>query len=372
VVRILYITPQLETGGTESHIFKLISNLDRHEFRPFILCSGLKNSKANFAQKIQVDNIPLIWVRLGLKQFYNVFKAVRYINDNNIDIIHSYSYIDVKWDVIIYLLSKSKVLITERRNLQHWRIKKSITFWEKLRNKITISIVANSTEVVKVVSSIEQIPASRIELIHNGVFFSNSGLQEVEALIKEKIKYQTGDFIISNVANLKKVKRQEDIIRALSILTDRGMKNVKLLLAGTNDQAYQGQLENLAAEYHITDKVFFLGEILTPESIYLLSSIMVLSSEAEGFSNSVIEALFFGVPVIASNVGGNLDVIKNGMNGFLYESTNAIELAESIAYYYDLSNEEKENFSKNAIETSKLFTIEKMVLKYTELYNRLI
>jgi glycogen synthase len=60
------------------------------------------------------------------------------------------------------------------------------------------------------------------------------------------------------------------------------------------------------------------------------------------------------------------------MNGFLYESTNAIELAESIAYYYDLSNEEKENFSKNAIETSKLFTIEKMVLKYTELYNRLI
>ena len=372
MVRILYITPQLETGGTESHIFKLTSNLDRYEFSPFILCSGLKNPKANFAQKIQGDNIPLIWVRLGLKQFYNVFKAIRYINENKIDIIHSYSYIDVKWDVILYLLSRSKVLITERRNLQHWRIKKSNTLWEKLRNKITRSIVANSTEVIKVVSSIEQIPVSRINLIHNGVFFANSGSKEGEALLKEKIKYQTGDFIISNVANLKKVKRQEDIIRALLILKDRGVKNIKLLLAGVNNQAYQSHLENLAAESHVTDQVFFLGEVLTPESIYSFSNIMVLSSEAEGFSNSVIEALFFGVPVIASNVGGNLDVIKNGVNGFLYESTNTVELAESIAYYYNLSNEEKENLSRNATETSKLFSIEKMVLKYTELYRGLI
>ena len=372
MVKILYITPQLETGGTESHIFKLTSNLDRNKFSPFILCSGLKNPKANFAKKIQINSIPLIWIRLGLKQFYNVFKVIRYINENKIDIIHSYSYIDVKWDVIIYLLSRSKVLITERRNLQHWRIKKSNTFWEKIRNKITSSIIANSAEVVKVVSSIEQIPTSRIKLIYNGVFFINSGLKEFEMLIKEKINYQTGDFIISNVANLKKVKRQEDIIKALLILKNRGMKSVKLLLAGANSQDYQSYLENLVAEFNVNDQVFFLGEVITPESVYSCSNIMVLSSEAEGFSNSVIESMFFGVPVIASNVGGNLDVIKNGVNGFLYESTNVIELAESISYFYDLSIEQRENLSRNAIETSKLFSIEKMVLEYTELYNRII
>lgn len=372
MVKILFITPQLETGGTEAHIFKLTSNLNKNEFSPFILCSGLNNSNANFAKKIQGNNIPLIWVRLGLKQFYNVFKVVKFINQNNIDIVHSFSYIDVKWDVIIYLLSRSKVLITERRNLQHWRIKKSNSFWEVLRNKLTSSIVANSTEVVKVVSSIEQIPASRIDLIHNGVFFNKTGLNKHEALVKKKIKYQPGDFIISNIANLKKVKRQEDIIKALFILKNRGIGKVKLLLAGANNQDYHSQLEDLVAEYNVVDQVFFLGEVLIPESIYSFTSIMVLSSEAEGFSNSVIEALFFGVPVIASNVGGNLDVIKNGKNGFLYESSNVDELAKSIEYFYNLSNDEKENLSRNAAETSKQFSIEKMILKYTKLYKSLL
>lgn len=368
MIKILFITSQLETGGTESHIFKLCTNLNPTIFQPFVLCTGPVNLKANFTKKLNANKIPILSIHLKIRKIYRLFGIIKYINKNEITIIHSFLYKDVKWDVLIFLLSKAKVLITERRNLQHWRTSKKLSIWEIIRNKLTHTVIANSTEVLRITTEIEKIPIPKIRVIHNG--FYNERTQDINTiqLIKKQINYKSDDFLICNIANLKEVKRQEDIIEAIRHLKSRGIENVKLLLVGRNDQNYRQKLDILVDKYRLHKEIFFLGELEEPQEVYCLSDIMVLSSEAEGFSNSVIESLFYGTPVIATHVGGNIDIIENNLNGYLYSSRNIIELSDRLLDFYKLDKFSKNKFSKNAINSAKLFSINKMTTKYSEFY----
>ena len=100
-----------------------------------------------------------------------------------------------------------------------------------------------------------------------------------------------------------------------------------------------------------------------------MSDIGISSSDEEGFSNSIIEYLHFGKPVIATKVGGNLDVINN-KNGFLIDKNNHDQLYKVMKYLLFNRHKIKE-LSAQAIKDSKKYNFKKMIDQYTKLYTNI-
>jgi L-malate glycosyltransferase len=370
-INILLFIPHLGCGGTSRHLYKLCSTLNKDTFNIHIITAediptDEKLYESKLDKRITVSFIPIT--------YSTILKIHTYIKRNHIQIIHSYLYGAHFLDAVIHLISPSKVYITEKRNLQHWRSTPKVSIKEKLRNLVTKVVVANSNEAMRISQEIEKIPDSKYKLIFNGYDAPKTqpSSQNID-LLKQSLSIEPSDFILVVTGSLKPIKNQSELVKALAILIHKfNRKQIKVVLAGSDFFNYMEELKTLAETLNVKDHVIFTGHIDNIESILLCSHLFICTSTTEGFSNSVLESIGSSIPVIATNVGGNKDIIQHGKNGYLYESGNETELAELIESViktpYLLETFKKE--CKKCIQ--ERFTLSKMTAQYTELYLNLI
>ena len=170
--------------------------------------------------------------------------------------------------------------------------------------------------------------AGRTEMV-NGVGIDLSRFSEAspeqKALIRRELGLREGDTFAITVGNVIPRKNQAVLIRAVKELND---PSFHLFVAG--DGPLEPELQALAGELGIEKQIHLLG---FRRDVYRLSSaadIFLFSSVQEGLSVSVMEAMACGLPIAASNIRGNTDLIDNGRGGFLVEPNDARGFADSI------------------------------------------
>jgi glycosyltransferase involved in cell wall biosynthesis len=136
------------------------------------------------------------------------------------------------------------------------------------------------------------------------------------------------------VGRLQQGKRQEDAIRAVGELRDRGLQ-VQLWLVGGGDKDYRIFLEELVREKNLPGQVRFWGQVENALPYIQQADVLLLCSRCEAFARVVVEAMKAGKPVIGTRSGGTVEQIKDGFNGFLYEPRDHKSLAEKIKYLYE-------------------------------------
>jgi len=104
---------------------------------------------------------------------------------------------------------------------------------------------------------------------------------------------------------------------------------LRCLLIG--DGSRRRHLEQLASELGIAEAVIFLGKVNNPYDILPVLDVFVLTSFSEGMSNTILESMACAKPVVATDVGGNREMVMDGRNGILVESGNVPQLAETLA-----------------------------------------
>lgn len=143
--------------------------------------------------------------------------------------------------------------------------------------------------------------------------------------ILKKIGIDNKSFVLISAGELNSNKNQEVIIKALSQIKD---KNVHYLICGVGPK--ENELRNLVKDIKLENNVHFLGFRKDVLELMKASDIFVMPSYREGLSRSIMEALVIGLPVIASNIRGNTDLIKNGVNGYLTDPNNFEEIKFNI------------------------------------------
>ena len=135
-----------------------------------------------------------------------------------------------------------------------------------------------------------------------------------------------------------------------------------------HDRTY---FENIAKDLNINSYISFHGDSNNVLALLQQSRIFILPSRAEGHSNALLEAMACGLPVIATKVGGNLDVLNNNENGILVEKENPEQLANAINRVLN-DNKLAEQLGENAIKTVvRKYSMESTVSRYIELYSEL-
>ena len=177
------------------------------------------------------------------------------------------------------------------------------------------------------------IPGERVKQIYNGVdretFHPRAGLRP--GLLPAGFLPE-GGLVIGSVGRLVEVKDQRTLLRALGTLFERRpalRREVRLVLVG--DGPLRGDLAQQAAQLGIVDQLWLAGDRDDVADLLREMDVFVLPSLAEGISNTVLEAMASGLPVLATATGGNPELVEDGVNGRLFAVGDADALAEQLA-----------------------------------------
>jgi glycosyltransferase involved in cell wall biosynthesis len=211
--------------------------------------------------------------------------------------------------------------------------------------------------------------AERITVIHNGVdrrrFFPDANAR---ARVRRELNWSEDDFCIGSVGNLLPVKDHLTLLRAMEPLNGCGAW--RLLVVGEGPE--RAALENfLNIHPECKPRTSLIGTSdRVPELLNALD-VYVLPSTAEGISNSLLEAMATGLPVIATRTGGNPEVVVDGESGLLFPVGDFDRLTEELKRLWVNTDLRHTLGLQASRRVHSEFSIDSMIRKYDEVYGAL-
>ena len=361
-MNILFLTYQGGIAGSTNSIIYLSKALADKGHTIYIGCS----KDRLLWQALENSNVKLWEIDFKNKiDISSAKKIAKFAKENSIDIVNAQSSKDR------YASSLAKGLFGMKAKVVHTRrqVSKSAGFFiQKLfYEKWTDAIVAVSRGVKQSLINIG-LPENKIEVIYNGSpleKYLNINYDKTLEL-KEKLNINQNCFVIGCVSRRKK---QIQLLKAAAkIKTD---KLIKIIFIGIEDiEDKEKIMKNLPSNVN----VYFEGIKTNEETLayYKIFDVFVLPSTTEGFSQSLLESCFIGVPAIATNASGNNELISDRIDGFLFEDGNIDELTEKIELLMNDENLRKTFAERMKEKAKKFFTIECVRDNYENFFIKLI
>ena len=296
------------------------------------------------------------------------FKLSKIIDEINFNIIHAHHPTAHNASVVAKIFSKSNPILVVSRRVTH-KLPKNIFAKFKYKTKNVNAYIA-VCKYVKNMLIDYGIDEKRIFVVYSGVDKNRFFKKTPDLNFKKSLGIKENEIVISLIGNFSHDKGQHILIEALAILEKKGYR-FSVIFAGRDTDSTK--LKEMFLNKISVNKGIFLGLRDDVEKILNITDISINAAiKGEALSGSIRESLACGVPSIASNIGGNSEIVKDGENGFLFEPGNFEELSQKIE---KLINDKKivEKFSNNAIKTiDENFTIETMSQKTLDIYLNLL
>jgi glycosyltransferase involved in cell wall biosynthesis len=250
--------------------------------------------------------------------------------------------------------------------VRHWDPARRLRFSERLRNFWTDQVLANCAAAAEACAEVEGIAKEKIEVIYNGVELAESG---PEPGLRRSLGIGSATLLVGNVANLKHVKGQDILIRAFRRVADE-LPRTRLLICGEGEEGLW--LKRLAQELGLARQVLFLGLCHNLKAVYGSLDLYVHSSRAEGFSNSILEAMASGIPVVATTTGGTPELFGDDARDGLVPPEDVSALAKAILRMLKDETLRVKHGSTGRKNVAAKFTFLRMVAAHEALYLKLL
>jgi L-malate glycosyltransferase len=356
--RICFLLGSFQVGGGENHVLQVLKSLDREKYHPYICVLKDKGGLKEDFEKLNIPiNVYSFWRRNFVTSLFNQLRFARFLKVNKIDIIHIHLVGCFKFGVVGAKMARLKsIIITWHGIYDPKRVLKKaqhVRYASTMANKI----IAVSNSVKDVNCNLYSIDPSKVEVVYNGI---NTDIPSHKPLEKNM------NFTIGCVGNLRKEKGYEYLLHSVKLLLVK-IPGLKVKIVG--DGPLQTDLMNLANSLNISKNIEFLGRRTDIYPLLASFDIWVMSSIFEGFSVALLEAMLLGLPIIATDVGGNAEAIEDGVSGKVIPPRDINALEEAI--YSLFSNPEiRAKYSENAINrVSKNFSDKLMMEGIVRVYN---
>ena len=366
IKNIIFFLPVFKLGGAGNSIFRLCTKIDLKKNNIFIISVGENEYKSkfkNYSKKIKIIEINK---DNTVASFFILRKKVKEISNNSYNniFISNQHYANVVSILALKKIKNLKLIVVDRidiselnkfYNLTNFVKNKIVFILVKYLYKYADSIISNSKTAKK---DIEKITKSKV------INISPPSLIKFRK-IKTKKKHNKRINILT-VGSLVKGKGVDTMIKSLSLLKN---KNFIFTVAGDGEE--KESLKKLTKELKLINKVRILGWCKNVEKLYKKSDLFIHASHQEGFPNSIVEALNFNLPVIASNCkGGTQEILINGKGGDLFPVNNYKLLALKIQRFMDNQTNLKKKL-KFARKYINKYTVDNNYNKYMKVFNKI-
>jgi len=366
-LNVLQFLTLLAIGGTERQVLNLVQGLDTTRFDVEVAC--LKRWGA-LLPEMEATGVPITEYKTtslyNHVAAWNQMKFLRHLRKRKVDIVHTYGfYSNVFALAPARLAGAAAVLASIRDTGEHQTpMQKRI---EKLFCRMADCIVTNA-EAVRNRLIDEGYDAAKIVVIHNGIELTRYNRKPAELGLHRELGVASTTPLVAVFARLNDLKGVEYFLRAAAGLIQH-FKNVRFLIVG--DGASRPELERYTKQLGLSEHVVFLGFRLDVPTLLSEVSVSVLPTLSEGLSNSLLEAMAASVPVVATSVGGNPEVVENGVTGLLVPPRDADALGQAIGQLLEQPSLATRFGLAGRERVAKKFALEHMTRATEHLYERL-
>lgn len=360
-MRILEVVLSLTSGGAERLVVDLCNELSKQEDVTLLVLKDLRNGENGFYRNDVSSRVKI--VNLGFKDGFNlsylfkVFSAVKSINP---DIVHVHSASDKYCLLPVMFHSKSMKFIQTIHN----DVKSYCDFLHKFIIKILgrlgrISFVTISQKNFEDFNT--YYPSVSNALIYNGraVLQKTEKFQEVKSEI-DSLKIDSSTKVILHIARCARQKNQHLLINSFNKWVEKGANAILLACGSSYDSELGKGLKSISG-----DRIHFLGEKNNISDYLFNCDAFVLSSLYEGMPITVLEAMSLKIPVLSTPVCGVVDVIENGVNGYISK-----DFTEES--FLDMLNSFEKDFGgikeESSTDISNRFSISQCAASYRDLF----
>lgn len=371
-ILIAHVVYRLGVGGLENGLVNLINRLPGNKYRHLVIAlTGF----TEFTQRIQRDDVDIIALDKRPGHDWNMYRDLyRIFRDRKPGIVHSRNLAAMEAQVPAWLAGVPcrvhgehgrDVLDVDGRN---WKY----ILQRKILRPFITQYIALSIELESYLRETIGVPGQRITRIINGVdiqrFKPNAAIG-CDFLPDGFLK--SNALIIGTVGRLEKIKDQMTLIEAFAVLRRNHpdqMDRLRLVIVG--DGSMRSTLERRIVENDLGDSVWLAGNRDDVPELLQCMDIFVLPSLAEGISNTIMEAMATGLPVVATDVGGNRELVMEN-NGSLVPRSDPQSMADALSRYLvePALLESHGNSARDKAETD--FSLQTMVDRYASVYERL-
>jgi len=365
MVRILRVVNSMCVGGLERGVYNLTLKLDRKKYDTVFCCL---QRKGYFGEILEKKGFKFYELRKKKGFGFNSIPTIRrIIKKEKIDIVHTHNTHPFQLGILASLGLNVIKIHTDHNSFANNESKYLL-----LLNRLFYTFV---DKVICVTESVKRdwiekvgVNPKKIVTVNNGSDLSQFDIKVNVAKEMKQLGLNKKDKVIGIVARLSKEKDIFTLLMAFKFVNEK-VKYSKLLIVG--DGPLRNQLEEFA-KYNWVKNVKFLGMRTDVHKLMKIFDVYVLSSLSEGNSQTIREAMAASKPVVATNVGGNPELVVEGVTGFLVPERNPEKMAEAITNLLE-NRKLRENMGKDGRKrVEKHFTIEKQVENYEKLYNQLL
>ncbi len=356
--KILFVSNNLGQGGKERQMHELLKFFQNSSE----LCFAVLLREEIVRYDLSIVNKTKFFIpqkRLSLSEFREYAKKA--IKEFKPDVIHTWEGGTAFIVSIIKLMHYPKTPIIDGTLRYSNSFSKTTKYYwvERLNRTIAKKVIANSDAGLR---SIDYSKPGKYSVIHNGLDFSRFNLETEtkEALINSEV-------VIGMTASFSKPKDYASLIKAATYLLDKSY-NIKVILLGDGNE--RSKVEKLVPGNYI-NRFEFTGNMINPETKIKIFNIGVLlnkSGESEGMSNSIMEYMAFGLPVVCTNTGGNPEMVKDNFNGFLTPHEDLDQIKMKLELLVTDTALRKKMGERSAIIAHEKFDIKAVANKYLDLY----
>ncbi len=349
-LRVVHVVSQLATGGME----RLLVDFARHADRGAVdLHFVTLHGRGRFADDIEDCGWPVTALGLspGLRPA-SVVRLARLIHRLGADVVHTHNTRPLLYAAPAARLARAGAVVHTRHGQRFGASSRENTMF-RLASRLTDRVVSVSHDGTRLCLQ-EGVAAARVATIWNGVDL-------------ERFPYAgpRPDGPAVMVGRLCPEKDVETLLRAAALAV-RTRPSFRLEIAG--DGECMADLRRLAGERKLADNVRFLGEVRDVAALLARASVFVLPSLTEGVSLTLLEAMGRGLPVVATNVGGNPEVVEAGRTGLLVPPRSPDALASGLLALLNDAAAARRMGLAGRRRVQECFDVRRMVAEYEALY----
>ena len=356
-MKILHFIDTLRAGGKERQLVELLKGLSAYKE---IVCElALMSKDIHYDDVNNLDIKKHYLIRKNKKDPRILAKLYKLCKEFKPDIIHSWGSMTSVYAVPVAKMLGIKLINGMIRDSAQLKLFGKAHVRSKITFPFSDVILANSNAGLKAYNA----PVHKSVCIYNGFDFNRIEMLNDKKDIRRKFHIDT-EKVVGMVATFSDYKDYETYISAAKMILQK-RNNVTFLAIGGGENLEKCKK---MAEGGFRNKIIFPGKQEDVESIINIFDVGVLSTHGEGISNSIMEYMALGKPVVATNGGGTSEIVVDKQTGFLVPSGSPDILANKVEYLLEHLETAKQMGNASRKRLSEVFSLDIMTKKFVELY----
>ena len=367
-IKLLKMLTNFHIGGTERQVANLALGIDASRFDLHLAC--LRHS-GELLEELETLRVPRPEFRIGSlyspKTLWQAMRLARYVRRNLIQIVHSYGFYPNVFAVPAAKLAGASIVVASIRDTGD-----ALTPLQKRVQKVVCRLadcVLVNAEAIREKLIEQGYDPGKIVVIRNGITLSRFAREHRGATLRRELGLPLSAQLVIVFCRLNQLKGIQYFLEAAITLAGR-FPDARFLVVG--DGASRKELEEQACRWGLGQRTVFTGFRVDIPELLSEAAVTVLPSLSEGLSNSLLESMAAGVPVVAARVGGNPEVIEHGVTGLLVPPRDAAALAAATGRLLEDKDLAASLGEAGRRRVAELFSVERSVRETEHLYQRLV